>query len=211
VAGLPSARGRSLGIAGSLGLLLAGCGTQTPLAPDPVSATAMAGPVEALAPPSPLVSAAATTTTKARFAFRFDMLDTAMTLVFADGSALEGTYRGVATNPVGGQARATLEGDITGGTGVFAGASGTFSGSGTGGFAGDGEFSVSLRGDVIRSGRKPLDLRVTLKGTVASTCTTETPPRLFLDGTGAAKGLGAVVGHLEHNLGTEPCAVIIID
>ena len=117
----------------------------------------------------------------------------------------------MATNPVGGQPRATLDGVITGGTGAFAGASGTFSGTGAGGFAGDGEFWVSLRGDVTRSGRKPLDLRVTLKGLVASTCTTDAPARLFLDGTGSAKGLGAVVGHLEHNLGTEPCAVIIID
>jgi hypothetical protein len=221
VAGLFSTRGRALGIALAFSLPLAGCGAQSPLSPDPVSAAAVAGPLGAVAPVAPSApsapavaagSPAVKTKAKARFTFRFDMLKGALSLVFPDGSALFGTYRGVATNPSAGQPRATLEGEFTGGTGIFAGATGRFSGEGTGGFAGDGEFAVALRGDVARAGsRKPFDLRVTLKGTVASTCTTEAPPRLFLDGTGAAKGLGLAVGHLEHDLGTQACAIIVID
>jgi len=213
VAGFSFARGRAFGVAVSLSVALTGCTAQSPLAPDPVGAAALAGPLEA-AGPAPPASAAVKTkaTATAKFTFRFDMLEGALTLVFADGSALTGNYRGVALNPTVGQPRATFDGVVTGGTGAFNGATGNFTGDGTGGFAGDGEFTASLRGDVRKADGTRVDLRVSLKGAVASICTTEAPPRLFLDGRGSAKaGLGAVVGHLEHDLGTEPCAIIIID
>ena len=210
----PRTRGRAFGAAASLSVMLCGCSAQAPLAPDPVSASAVVAPIgNPTAAPSVSASgkAPAKPLAERKFVFRFDMVEGALTLVFPDGSALFGTYQGVATNPLNGQPRATLEGDVTGGTGIFAGATGTFTGDGTGGFAGDGTFTVSLRGTVLPASRRQLDLRLTLRGTVASTCTTEAPARLFLDGVGSYKSLGAVTGHLEHSLGTEPCAVIIID
>ena len=217
MAGRSYARGRAFGIVALLAVAVAGCSAQSPLAPDPVSAAPVASPITVAAPPgnaalaAPALSPAVKTTAKAKFTFRFDMLKGDLTLVFEDGSAIMGSYSGVALNPTTGQPRATLEGTVTSGTGIFTGASGTFSGVGTGGFAGTGEFTVSLRGDVTRANGRTVDLRVTLKGTVASICPTEAPPRLFLDGTGASKGLGDVVGHLEHDLGTEACAIIVID
>ncbi len=217
MAGRSNARGRAFGIVALLAAAVAGCSAQSPLAPDPVSAAPVAAPINVTALPgnaalaAPALSPAVKTKAKARFTFRFDMLKGDLTLVFGDGSAIMGSYSGVALNPTTGQPRATLEGAVTSGTGIFTGATGTFSGVGTGGFAGTGEFTVSLRGDVTRANGRTVDLRVTLKGTVASICTTEAPPRLFLDGTGASKGLGAVIGHLEHDLGTEACAIIVID
>ena len=32
---------------------------------------------------------------------------------------------------------------------------------------------------------------------------------MALDGTGSAKGLASATGHLEHNLGTRICAIIV--
>ena len=74
---------------------------------------------------------------------------------------------------------------------------------------GDGEFSVALRAAVASSDGESLDVRATLKGTSTSTCTTTAPPRMALDGTGSAKGLASATGHLEHNLGTRICAIIV--
>ena len=105
--------------------------------------------------------------------------------------------------------RASLEGVVTGGTGLFAGATGSLNGKGTGGFAGDGEFPVALRATVSTRDGGLLDLRARLKGTSTSTCTMTAPPRMALDGTGSAKGLASATGHLEHDPGTKICAIIV--
>ena len=81
-------------------------------------------------------------------------------------SALWGTYHGAASIPSSGQPRASLEGTVTGGTGLFAGASGSFSGTGMGGFAGDGVFSVTLRATVSTRDGGSLDVRAQTEGNV---------------------------------------------
>src|SRR5262245_8690968 len=120
-----------------------------------------------------------------------------------------GTYQGTATVASVGQSRATLEGEITGGTGDFAGAVGSFRGSGKGGFVNDGEFSVMLHARISTAGRESVELPVMLKGTSTSTCTTIAPPRLSLDGWGDGKANDRAVAHLEHDLGTQICAIIV--
>ena len=132
-----------------------------------------------------------------------------MSLSLSDGSTIWGTYRGTATVPSVGQSRATLEGEVTGGTGMFAGATGSLQGAGIGGIANDGEFSMRLRATVSTADGHPLELPVGLNGISRSTCTTTAPPRVALDGTGKAKGLGIAAAHLEHNLGAQICAIII--
>ena len=96
----------------------------------------------------------------------------------------------------------------TGGTGPFAGASGTIDGAGIGGFMNDGEFSVTLHATVSTAHGDSRVVRVALNGISTSTCTTTAPPRVALDGTGKARGRGAAA-HLEHNLGAQICAMIV--
>ena len=129
-------------------------------------------------------------------------------LTLSDGTSIWGTYHGTATVPSVGQSRAAFEGEITGGTGMFAGATGRLDGTGAGGFVNDGEFSVKLYATASANGQS-LALAVTLNGISTSTCTTTAPPRVALDGTGKAKGLGSTAAHLEHDLGSQICAIII--
>lgn len=199
---------RVLVIAAAACIGAAGCRAQSPTAPDPAGAAAVLLPSDSPASysaktiaPQPLA--------RARTSHTFDLLEGTVTLILADGSALLGTYRGNAVESSTGQRRATLDGTVSGGTGMLAGARGTLSGTGTGGFAGDGEFSVALRAAIATAGGVPLDLRVTLRGVSNSTCTTTAPPRMSLVGAGTAKGYGPVTGQLEHNLGSQICAIIV--
>lgn len=188
-------------------VLVAGC-AQAPTAPERVDSAASIRPTDA--PASSLAnSGAAMPHARARTVRTFDLREGTVTLTLADGSALWGTYHGTATDASTGQRRATLEGAVTGGTGRFAGARGGLSGSGTGGFSGDGEFSVALRAALSTEDGVLIDMRVTLRGVSTSTCSTTAPPRLSLIGTGTARGMASATGHFEHDLGTQPCAVIV--
>jgi hypothetical protein len=141
--------------------------------------------------------------------FTLDLLEGTISLTLSDGTTIWGTYRGTATVPRVGQSRATLEGEVTGGTGVFAGATGTLKGAGIGGFVNDGEFSVTLRASVSMASGHVREVTVALNGFSTSTCTTTAPPRVALDGTGTAMGTGSAAAHLEHNLGAQICAIIV--
>ena len=132
-----------------------------------------------------------------------------MSLALSDGNTIWGTYHGTASVPSVGRSRATLEGEVTGGTGLFAGATGTLKGAGIGGFVNDGEFSVTLRATVSMANGYSREVPVALNGISTSTCTTTAPPRVALDGTGKAKGTGSAAAHLEHNLGAQICAIIV--
>ena len=80
--------------------------------------------------------------------YTVDLLEGTISLNLSDGTTIWGTYRGTATVPSAGQSRAALEGKVTGGTGLFAGATGTLRGDGIGGFVNDGEFGNDLEAPV---------------------------------------------------------------
>jgi hypothetical protein len=143
-----------------------------------------------------------------RTSYTVNLLQGTMSLTLSDGSRIWGTYHGTATVPSVGQSHATLEGEVTGGTGRFAGATGSLEGAGIGEIANDGEFSLRLRATVSTATDHSLELPVALNGISRSTCTTTAPPRVALDGTGKARGLVSAA-HLEHNLGAQICAIII--
>lgn len=209
MAGRPHIPGCVLVVSAVLCALLAGCSAQAPTAPERVDSAAIIGPIDA--PGSSLAEAMAAVPVQAgaRSSHTFELLEGTVTLTLADGSAIWGTYHGTATVPSSGQRRATLEGVVTAGTGLFAGARGGLSGTGIGGFAGDGEFSVALHVAVSTGDRVTHDMRVVLRGISTSTCTTTAPPRMSLNGTGTARRKASVTGHLEHNLGTQICAIIV--
>jgi hypothetical protein len=186
---------------------VSGCRAASPAAPDRAAPPAVAASVAAL--PS-LVEASATAVPqgRARTSYSVDLLEGTISLTLSDGTTIWGTYRGTATVPSMGQSRATLDGEVTGGTGLFAGATGTINGAGMGGFVNDGEFSVTLHATVSLAHGDSRVVRVALSGISTSTCTTTAPPRVALDGTGKARGRGAAA-HLEHNLGAQICAIIV--
>ena len=66
--------------------------------------------------------------------------------------ALQGIYTGQASVADSSQS-STLDLTVTGGSGVFQGASGTLQGTGTGAFAGEGAFALFLKRFVSRPGR----------------------------------------------------------
>jgi hypothetical protein len=186
--------------------LVAGCSAQAPTAPGHVDQAAIIGPTNA-AVSIPETAVSAPVRAKARTVRTIDLLEGTVTLSLADGSTIRGSYHGTFTAADSGPARSTLDGVVTGGTGLFAGATGSLSGTGTGGFADNGEFSVALRASLPTSKGGPGDVRMALKGISTSTCTTTAPPRMMLDGTGGAKGFARATGHLEHNLGNHICAI----
>ncbi len=209
MAGRPHITGSGVVIHVVLCALVAGCSAQAPMAPGRVGSAAIIGPTDALVSSLAETSASAPVHARTRTSHTFELFEGTVTLTLADGSAIWGTYHGTANVPGSGQPRATLEGAVTGGTGLFAGATGDLTGTGTGGFANDGEFSVALRAAVSTGDGASLDVRVALRGISTSTCTTTAPPRIALDGTGRAKGMARATGHLEHNLGTQICAIIV--
>jgi len=148
---------------------------------------------------------------RGRTSYTVNLLEGTMSVTLSDGSRILGTYHGTATVPTAGQSRATLEGEVIGGTGMFAGATGSLDGAGTGGFVNDGEFSVRLHATISTANGRSLELPVALEGTSTSTCTTTAPPRVALDGTGTVKARSGrrAAAHLEHNLGAQICAIIV--
>lgn len=190
-------------------LVFAGCSGQAPTAPEPMGAAANIGQADALVSPLAKTSPSPPVHAKTRTSRSYDLLEGAFTMTLADGSEIWGTYHGAATVPSSGQSRATLEGVVTGGTGLFAGTTGDLTGTGTGGFVDDGEFSVALRAAVVRGNGTSVDVRAALKGISTSTCTTTAPPRLALAGTGSARGMDSASAHLEHNLGAQICAIVV--
>jgi len=186
---------------------VSGCGAQSPAAPDGAAPAAIAGAVESL-PSLAEAGAPAVPLRSARTSYTVALLKGTISLTLSDGTTIWGTYRGSATVPSVGQARATLEGEVTGGTGLFAGATGTLKGAGIGGFVNDGEFSVTLHASVSMANGRSREMPISLSGISTSTCTTTAPPRVALDGSGKAKGLGSAA-HLEHNLGAQICAIIV--
>lgn len=209
MAGCPHIPGRVLVSSLVLCALVAGCSAQAPTAPERVDSAALIRPTDVPASPLAETSVSVPVQARAQTSHTFQLLEGAVTITLADGSAIWGTYHGTATVPSSGQRRATIEGVVTGGTGPLAGATGGLSGTGTGGFAGDGEFSVALRAAFSTGDGVSHHMRVALRGVSTSTCNTTEPPRIFLNGTGTARGTAGATGQLEHNLGTQICAIIV--
>ena len=187
--------------------MISGCGAQSPAAPDRTAPPVLAG--SATTQPSSLSepSASPIRQGQVRTSYSVDLLEGSLSLSLSDGSTIRGSYHGTATVPSVGTTRATLEGEITGGTGVFAGASGDLRGSGTGALADSGRFSLSLRATISTSDGSSRNVSVMLDGVSTATCTTTAPPRLALDGKGTDRGKDSATAHLEHDIGDRICAI----
>ena len=110
---------------------------------------------------------------------------------------ISGTYTGEAAGlGIAEQGSTTVA--LTGGTGLYSGASGTLTGAGSGGFTGEGQFSLVLKGTIATaSGAR--QVRVSLRGTSTVSCRGET---IVVTQTGAGTGtsIGRISAVLTHDV-----------
>jgi hypothetical protein len=100
----------------------------------------------------------------------------------------------------------TLQLEVTGGTGVFAGATGSLVGDGTGDFTGPGSFVLSsLKGTLstLKDGSK---LTVSVNGESSLSCSTSSRILLTLHGTGNAAGVDRFAMDLRAEIGGTGCS-----
>jgi hypothetical protein len=150
----------------------------------------------------PTVSAAANTA-----GTTIDLLNGSFTLTTADGE-ISGSYQGQASVSSSGRVTTSLDMNVTGGTQLFQGATGTITGDGTGAaFVGEGSFSIYLRGSVSTPGDSSgFRLRGKISGTSSLSCL-NTIASVTLDGDGSFGKLGdghATLTHVVASLGCSP-------
>ena len=166
--------------------LTAGCGSPAPLSPAD-AAPGAAADRRSVAPLAevefPLVSG---------------------TFSIGNDDRITGTHSGVSTFPAGGAERASLTLRVTGGTGVFAGATGSVSVTGTGAFAGEGAFSLSGSGELMVAGRR-INLVLNLRGTSSASCSPRQLIAITQTGSGAMGRAGRVAGTLNHEVESTGC------
>lgn len=149
--------------------------------------------------PAPVTAEAATVTAGSEIVL--GLAEGTMILTSAKGS-ISGTYSGQATS-AGTEEEALLTVTLTGGTGQFSGVSGTLNGIGTGGFAGEGSFSIVMVG-TVSTGQGPRLLRMSLRGTSTLSCAGETVV-VTQQGTGTATALGRITASLNHAVAEAGC------
>jgi hypothetical protein len=91
-----------------------------------------------------------------------------------------------------------------GGTGTFAAGSGSLSGSGEGGFIGEGTFSHVLDGE-LRTAAGSRKIKIGIKGTGTLSCVNESAI-LTLTGGGHATRFGQITATARHQIGNASCS-----
>ena len=171
----------------------AGCGRSTPVSPTAAATplpTAGLGAASSQPAVRPAGASVVTVTLAGTFAVSNDA-----------GDSLTGTYSGTATSSPGTTEQALLTLQITGGTGVYAGAGGTASGEGYGAFSGEGTFSLSARGDAVLGSGKHAQITLNLAGTSVATCSVETSQIVITQTGGGTMGrAGRSTSRFQHLL-----------
>jgi hypothetical protein len=135
----------------------------------------------------------------------FALSNGSFTVTAPNGDYFGGNYTGVATvsssSPI--RATASLDLNVSTGTGAFAGAQGSVSGVGNGAFSGEGPFSLGLDGFISTTADRRFHVKVDVTGTSSASCTT--PIILTLNGTGVAAKVGNVQTAFAHQVGNTGC------
>ncbi|NOT25046.1 MAG: hypothetical protein HOP16_02985 [Acidobacteria bacterium] len=137
----------------------------------------------------------------------FTLADGVFKLTSSAGD-LTGTYGGLVRVPDTGRPTAALTLVVTGGSNLFAGASGTLVGDGRGAFVTGGDFNLSVDG-TLRTSAQPggSRLRVNISGiaTVPLTCSASNRRLSQLQGTGNIPNLGRSTMQLESEIVQTNC------
>jgi hypothetical protein len=165
------------------------CNGATPAAPDRAAATVAASP-----------ASAAMVTSSPRGTAQLALQDGQFSFT-TPGGVVSGTYTGVASVSNQGRTSATLDLQVTGGTDSYAGATGTLAGDGTGGFVGEGSFTLSVRGSLATSSAAGLKVKAAVAGTSALACSNGLI-LMTLTGDGITQKAGDTHATLSHVVGT---------
>ena len=186
-----------------LGVAGASCADSIPTSPDPVrseSLTANSAQVSMQRGESSVFSGAA-----AQPSASFDLVAGTFTFTTASGDQLTGTYTGQAVVPASRPATASLNLRVLGGTGVFQGADGTLRGAGTGAFASEGDFSLSLKGSLSLATKPGVShVQIDIVGTASLACVSG-KVSVTLQGDGTSNRFGPVSGVLSHDVTNAGC------
>lgn len=171
---------RSLVVFTAAGLIVGACSGASPMSPSR-SGGAVSGTAKSSTPGviTPLSSGTITVTTRQ--------------------GTLTGTYTGEGRDSSG-----VFTVELTGGTGAYDGASGTLTGSGEGGFTGEGGFSLVLDG-ILTTAAGSRKLKINVKGTSTLSCPSE-GPLLTLTGSAQVTGSGSSTALLTHQVGNLGCS-----
>ena len=126
-------------------------------------------------------------------------------LTAANGDVLTATYTGQVTITAR-SSDASLDLQVTGGSGQFQGATGTLRGDGTGAFAGEGTFSLVLKGSLNLTGKPGAsNFRAHVLGAAFVSCLDE---RIWvaLEGDGNSNRSGNVTATFRHQVTNSFCA-----
>lgn len=148
------------------------------------------------APTEPAAPAGAAAPASSSHSLVFPLAAGTLALESPNGSLLA-TYTGEVSG-IGDSQAALVAVLVTEGTGQYAGASGTLSGTGGGAFVGEGPFSLFLEGS-LSTDRGRRTFRASLRGSSSVTCREGTVV-VLQSGSGAAAGLGRVSARMRHDI-----------
>ena len=173
------------------GVLATGCSQPMPLQP---SALAPAASVSQSRSPVALLTAV------------FPLAGGSFTVQNAGGDAITGTYTGTATFGSDERERSSLTLQVTGGSGVFAGATGSLDITGRGAFSGEGTFVLDGSGEVrFADGRRAV-LVLRMRGSSTAGCNASNQIQISQTAEGTLGRVGRVTATLSHAVENTGCS-----
>jgi hypothetical protein len=169
-----------------------------PIGPDPLQATGLEKPLASIGPLHPNSIAGASRL------HDFSLLGGMFLLTTDAGDTIAGTYTGEASVTIPGQDTASLQLTVSGGTGIFNGATGSLTGNGIGAFTGEGNFVLVLSGSLATTAQ-PVDIHVSVKGASVISCAPEERILLRLQGQGVAGRFGRLTTAFSHQVSNTSC------
>ena len=122
-----------------------------------------------------------------------------------NGDSFSGVYTGLVSVSTTLRSTASLDLDVTSGTGGFLGAQGSLSGSGSGAFSGEGAFSLGLDGFIATAADRRFHVKVDVTGTSSVLSCSSQGLSLTLHGDGVAAKVGNVQTLFTHLVGNTHC------
>jgi hypothetical protein len=175
----------------SAGVLATGCSQ-----PAPLQQSALA----------PAASVSQSRSPAARLAAVFPLVGGSFTVQNAGGDGITGTYAGTATFGSDERERSSLTLQVNGGSGAFAGATGSLTVTGQGAFSGEGTFVLDGSGEVrFADGRRAV-LVLRVRGSSTAGCNASNQIQISQTAEGTLGRLGRVTATLTHAVENTGCS-----
>ena len=135
----------------------------------------------------------------------FPLLEGSFAIWARAGDGIVGTYAGTSTLSEAGRQRSSITLQVTGGSGVFAGATGSLVVSGTGAFADEGTVVLEGDGEVTLAGGRRAVVVFNLRGSSVASCSLTEQIAIDQSATGTMSRAGRVEARLRHVVGNTGC------